>query len=182
MLKALPKSLKTILTSPQIVKIGRNVGADFAKLARDFPDFKLPEKSRKGIVGVVELGAFAKAKNVVRYGNASLATITAATLGLNLSKEACSSEWGCLQLSEEQKDYAALDAWIALEIWKALKEKENNGVALKSAAPVGQAVSLFERKQEVARGVIIAQPRQFTLADASAESTSITINVSTTKT
>ena len=123
LLKILPGSLKTILTSSQIVKIGRNVGGDYAKLSRDFPDFTPPPRHRGKLVGVVELGAFAKAKNAVVNGNVSLATITAASLGLNLSKEARLSEWGAPQLSEEQKHYAALDAWIALEIWTIFRDK-----------------------------------------------------------
>jgi ribonuclease D len=163
LLKTLPNSLKTILSSPQLIKVGRNVGADLAKLARDFPGFIPPKKDKKGQVGVLELGAFAKAKNAVLDGHASLATITAATLGLNLSKEACSSEWGALMLSEEQKHYAALDAWISLEIWRSLKDQPNHGSPLKSAAPVGQKISVYERKQEVARGVIVVQPHQFSL-------------------
>jgi hypothetical protein len=80
-------------------------------------------------------------------------------------------------LSEEQKHYAALDAWISLDIWKTLLEKPTHGAPLKSAAPVGQAISVYERKQEVAYGVIIVQPHQFCLMD-----TSVMINISTTRT
>jgi hypothetical protein len=91
-LQKLPHSLETIIQSQQIVKIGRNIGADFAKLARDFPDLKLPQKQGKSYVGVVELGKLAAQKNVVPNGRASLAAITAATLQQYLSKECRPSE------------------------------------------------------------------------------------------
>ena len=60
--KPLPHSLETIIQSQQIVKIGCNIGADFAKLARDFPGLKLPQKQGKLYVGVVELGKLAAQK------------------------------------------------------------------------------------------------------------------------
>ena len=45
LLKRLPSSLQTILLSIQVLKIGCNVGGDFAKLARDFSDFPyVPQK------------------------------------------------------------------------------------------------------------------------------------------
>lgn len=87
LLQRLPTSLETMLQSEQIVKIGRNIGADLAKLKCDFPDFKLPAKQGKTTPGVIELGKFAAQKNVVSNGKASLAAITAATLQGYLSKE-----------------------------------------------------------------------------------------------
>src|ERR1700723_2969980 len=76
-LQHLPSSLKTLPHSSQIIKIGHNIGADLAKLARDFPDFTLPGKKRQTYAGVVELGKLAAEKNAVSSGNASLAAITA---------------------------------------------------------------------------------------------------------
>jgi hypothetical protein len=86
-LQSLPSSLKTLLHSCQVIKIGRNVGADLAKLVRDFPDFILPLKKGKTYTGIIELGKLAAEKNAVSSGNSSLAAITAATLGQYLSKE-----------------------------------------------------------------------------------------------
>ena len=55
-----------MLKSIQIIKIGHGVGNDLAKLARDFPDFKLPRKpKKKSDEFVVELGRLAKTKNAV---------------------------------------------------------------------------------------------------------------------
>ena len=84
-LKKLPSALQTILKSLYIFKIGRNVGGDLAKLARDFPDFAYNPKTHKK--GIIELGHLASEKNAVASGKASLSEITAATLQQSLSKE-----------------------------------------------------------------------------------------------
>lgn len=154
-LKTLPSSFKTVLSSAQILKIGRNIGSDLAKLSRDFPEFVYDAQTKKG---VIELGKLALQKNAVSSGKASLAQITAATLQQSLSKEARTSEWGVAKLTQEQIQYAALDAWVALQIYDVLQAHKSVGVPLTSATPVGQLVSLYVRKQEVACGTVVEQP------------------------
>lgn len=144
-LQKLPHSLETIIQSQQIVKIGHNIGADFAKLARDFPNLKLPQNQGKSYVGVVELGKPAAQKNAVPNAKASLAAITAATLQQYLSKECRPSEWGVAELSDNQKQYAALDAHVVLQIWDVLKDLEKVGQPLSAASRVGQPISLYAR-------------------------------------
>jgi hypothetical protein len=85
-------------------------------------------------------------------------------------------------LTEDQVHYAALDAWVALQIWDVLNAYKTAGAPLSSATPVGQLVSLFVQKQEVAHGIIVKQPTQFTLQAGTDSTPPITINVSTTKT
>ena len=177
-LKELPSSLCTILNSNQFVKIGRNINADLAKLSRDFPEFHYDSKIKHS--EVIELGAFAKSKSVVSRASASLATITAATFGHNLSKEERESSWSG-PLSEDQIHYAALDAWTPLKVWTTLKDEPTVGIPLKSASPVGQLVSIQVQSQEVARGVLVSQPRQFPVTQ-DALGKSIMLNISTTKT
>jgi len=120
-LKKLPASFQTLLTSQQIIKIGRSVGADFSKLARDFPEIILPQKHKKLYKGTIELGKLAFKKNVVPNGKASLAAIVAATLQKHLSKESRASEWAATTLDDDQKQYAALDAYVALMVWEVLE-------------------------------------------------------------
>jgi hypothetical protein len=179
-LKRLPVSLQVILTNNRVIKIGRNVGGDLAKLAREFPEYQ-PTHRGKALEGVIELGAFAKAKNVVTNGNASLAAITAAALHFSLSKESRSTEWTASELSEDQKVYAALDAWVALEIWRTIKDNNTQGLALTVAAPVGQPVALCICKQEVAYGFISQQPSQFPIVNGQTGDT-VLLNVSGTST
>jgi len=126
----------------------------------------------------MELGKLAKAKNAVNTANASLAAITAATLQQSLSKEMRVSEWSAPELSEAQKQYAALDAWIIHPIYAVLERQPTVGISLKAASPVGQAVSIYSQNIEVAHGTIILQPKQFDIIyddDASAKPTSVNV-------
>jgi ribonuclease D len=123
LLKRLPRSLCTILSSKRFIKIGHNITADLKKLSRDFPEFVYPfENTKRGRKTVIELGILDKAKNAVSNGNASLATIVAATLHENLSKETCDTEWSAPTLTESQIEYAALDALVNLRAWDVLKD------------------------------------------------------------
>lgn len=137
-------SLEGILCSSQIVKIGRNIGADFAKISRDFPQCKLPEKQRNKYLSTIELGTLAAKKNVVPNAQASLASIVAATLQQYLSKEYRSTEWATERLTDDQIQYAAL------LVWDVLKKIEHNSMPLSAATAVGQLVSLFVKNHEVA--------------------------------
>ncbi len=178
-LQKLPHSLETIIQSQQIVKIGQNIAADFAKLAQDFPGLKLPQKQGKFYFGTIELGKLAVQKNIVSNGNASLAAITAATLQKYLSKECRQSEWGQSKLSDSQIQYAALDAHVALQIWDVLRDLEPVGQPLSTATRVGTLVSLYVKKQEVAYGTIIEQPAKYTIP-VGPENRLTTFGVSTT--
>ena len=181
-LKKLPAFFQNILLSQQIVKLGRNIGADFSKLARDFPEIIPPTKHKKIYKGTIELGQLAFKKNVVPNGKASLAAIVAATLQKYLSKESRASEWATITLNDDQKQYAALDAYVALMIWEVLENFEEAGKPLSSATKVGELVSLYVRKQEVARGIILEQPVSFLIQNPLPNEEPISLNVSTTKT
>jgi hypothetical protein len=84
-------------------------------------------------------------------------------------------------LSDSQKQYAALDAYVALQIWDVLKDLEQVGQPLSAASRIGQPVSLYVRKQEVAHGSIIEQPAKYTFLVGS-DNTLTTFGVSTTHT
>ncbi|THU80100.1 hypothetical protein K435DRAFT_874751 [Dendrothele bispora CBS 962.96] len=163
LLDKLPTPLLTILRSDRFIKVGRNIGGDFAKLRRDFSDFLLPEKSGNHYNGTIELGSYAKCKQVVSEANSSLSTLVAATLRTKLSKEMRASEWGSGVLTQSQIHYAALDAWVALEIFTTLKPLPEIGIPLTSATQIGQLVSLYSRQQEVARGKVVEQPQEITI-------------------
>jgi len=93
----------------------------FSKLSRDFLEIILPQKHKKLYKGTIELGQLAFKKNVVPNGKASLAAIVAATLQKHLSKESRASEWAATTLDDDQKQYAALDAYVALMVWEVLE-------------------------------------------------------------
>ena len=182
LLTKLPEALKVILANPRVIKIGRNIGSDLAKLARDFPDFHLPSKINGMFEGTIELGLLAKVKNIVPKATASLAHITAAALHSHLSKDCRATEWSVPQLSADQTQYAALDAWVGLEIWNTIKDNQTQGRPLETASPVGQLVSLFVRKQEVARGSIVHQPAKYPIVVNEETGETVMLNVSATRT
>ena len=129
-------------------------------MARDF-SVQVPQKVQKSGQGMIEIGPLAQSKNIVTHANTSLAAITAATLGQNLSKKDHISNWNASELSRDKIIYAALDAWISLSIYKYLRVLPSSREALKSASQTSQLVSLFFRNQEIAQGIVIQQPRDF---------------------
>jgi hypothetical protein len=182
-LEKLPGPLESVLRSKRIVKIGRNIGADFSKLVRDFKGFCTPNKTGNQYEGVIELGSLAKQKQITSNANASLSTLVAAVFQKNLSKEIRSSEWGSVILTEEQTHYAALDAWVALHLYNQIRVLPDTGIPLTAATHVGQLVSLFVRQQEVARGKIVEQPENINIRQSlQGQIKDININIRRTKT
>ena len=62
--------------------------------------------------------------------NNGLRSLTAIVLGFRISKSEQRSNWGRVQLSERQIQYAATDAWVSREIYLRLMEaleKAGNG-------------------------------------------------------
>ncbi|KAG2191089.1 hypothetical protein INT47_010405, partial [Mucor saturninus] len=111
--KTLPQSLVYFLKSPVILKIGRQVGGDFKQIKDSF-----------GVdcEGSFELGPFCRLKKAIRSGSSSLSAICKELLGKGLSKDLRVSGWSYAhELTPGQIRYAALDAWVSLEIYDILK-------------------------------------------------------------
>jgi hypothetical protein len=117
----------------------------------------------------------------VPKGTASLSAKTAAILHVNLSKDGRDSPWEAPSLNKKQIEYAALDAWVCLENWRTLKDCVSVSLPLSIAGPVGQPVSVYLWKQEVAQGILVSQPRQFRIGTGSGND-EVMISVSTTRT
>jgi len=92
---------------------------------------------------VIELGRLAFKKNVVPNGKASLAKIVAATLQKYLSKESRLSEWAAAMLDDDQRQYAALDVYVALMVWEILETFEKTGKPISAATKVEELISLY---------------------------------------
>ena len=69
-------------------------------------------------------------------------------------------------LCQHQIHYAALDAWVALQMYDALQANRSVGEPLCSLTPIGQPISHHIQRQKVAPGIIVQQPAQFTLSPA----------------
>ncbi len=104
-----PVKLAKLLANKGILKIGAAVHDDIKGL-RSYRDFK-PD-------GFVDLQKLAG-----EYGieEKSVRKMSAIILGKRVSKSQQLSNWESAQLSEAQLKYAAVDAWVCLEMYKKLK-------------------------------------------------------------
>eukprot|EP00158_Paraphelidium_tribonemae_P005263 Partr_v1_DN27252_c1_g3_i5_m38927 putative NA len=108
-----PPGLKTVLENPQIVKVGRQLSSDKFKLSEFGVELR-------GTVDVVDL---AKQHNFVKSRKVSLADIVESVFGRSLPKDEAVrfSDWEADVLSPMQKEYAAIDAYIVLKLYRYLK-------------------------------------------------------------
>ena len=113
-MKALPQSLRVILTDRKILKVGSGILQDVAKLKRD------TGLICKGIVDTQKMAKSVGAKSSQKLGLKALAE---RFLGINLEKpKAVSrSNWEKYPLTIRQIHYAALDAWIGFKLYQHMK-------------------------------------------------------------
>ncbi|KAI7875757.1 uncharacterized protein EV154DRAFT_606811 [Mucor mucedo] len=71
--------------------------------------------------GALELGSFCSSRKCIPSGQMSLAEISFRILGPKILKDERLSEWSTSELSSEQIQYAAIDAWASLEIYNKVK-------------------------------------------------------------
>ncbi|KAF8527901.1 ribonuclease H-like domain-containing protein, partial [Hysterangium stoloniferum] len=110
-----PNSIKAILQNPAIIKVGVGIQGDVKKLRDDYG---------VNMNGSLELGYLARAVDPqwsASRGLISLARLAKAYQGIDFKKlkRVQMSNWE-LMLTEEQQDYAANDAFIALTIFDKL--------------------------------------------------------------
>lgn len=109
----LPPSLRRLLEDPEILKVGVGISSDGLKLRADF-----------GVqcAGLLDLSRLAAL--VLPHGHRpwSLAELCERVLGKQLQKRRAirCSNWEAALLSPEQLEYAALDAWASLEVYRQL--------------------------------------------------------------
>ena len=102
------KSLTDILHNPNILKIGAAVKNDILGLN------KLRHFTAGGVVDLQDI--------VEKYNikDKSLRKISGIVLGRKVSKAQRLSNWEAKLLTPQQQIYAATDAWVCVEIYKAL--------------------------------------------------------------
>lgn len=107
----LPSGLLRLLSDERLLKVGVALRDDIKEL-QEIAFF------RAG--GFLDLGTKMKALNVQQTG---LRNLTAIFLGFRISKGQQTSNWENKQLTEAQRRYAATDAWVCLEMYAYLREK-----------------------------------------------------------
>lgn len=152
-----PAQLSTFLANSQILKVGRNVLLDLKNLQED-------SESSTAFVGGIDLGRLAKEKNVVSDARASLGDLCIKTLSCILPKDLnirISPDWSG-PLTDEQIQYAALDAWASLKIYEKLNSLQIPvPVNFENPLPPGYQIFIFheDRTTIIARGIV--SPDQF---------------------
>ena len=104
-----------ILTAKRIVKVGADVAGDMRSLhvLRSFRE-----------QGFVDLQQLAAGSGIEEK---SLRKLAAITLGLRVSKAQRLSNWEAATLTPQQMMYAAVDAWICIEILRRLERRGERG-------------------------------------------------------
>lgn len=105
----MPIPLKQLLEDKEILKVGLSIHDDFRNLHKKF-DFE-PE-------GFVELQQYATQWNII---DKSLSKLFGILFGKRISKSQRLSNWEAEQLAEAQQNYAALDAFACVKIYRHLK-------------------------------------------------------------
>ena len=107
----LVQELIDVFNNPDVVKIGIDIKNDLLGL----------QKIKKfNPLNFIDLNQLAKKNNFQSIGAVKL---TIMLLGFRISKKQRLSDWSLDVLTDQQKHYAAIDAWICPKIFNAFKHK-----------------------------------------------------------
>ncbi|KAG6875262.1 hypothetical protein C0992_004529 [Termitomyces sp. T32_za158] len=149
--KHLPLLLRQVLANPYIIKVGRGITADLKYLEQAC-------QSSVPFQGALDLAQFAKDRLVVSTARCSLADLCATVLHQRLNKnitQRLSTAWEDEDLTPQQIQYAALDAFASLQIYNSLQK-----IAVPSPLPekplAGTPIILWsgDRSRVIASGII----------------------------
>ncbi len=109
---ALPTEIIKVLESPKIIKLGADILNDIRAL-KSLKRFK-----ERGFVDLQKI--------IHEWGieEKSLRKMSAIVLGKRISKAQRLSNWEAVQLTPQQMNYAATDAWACIEIYNKLLSTE----------------------------------------------------------
>lgn len=136
-----PKKLAEVISSDEIVKIGKNISGVFTRLTRHFC-IDAPIS-----LGKLELGAFCYQRGITCRSGLRLDRICGRVIGKYLPKTPplrCGN-WEAAALSSEQINYAALDAWIAVETFDAANRLPVVHESITDSTPIGTFVAVFSK-------------------------------------
>ncbi|XP_008546901.1 3'-5' exonuclease [Microplitis demolitor] len=119
--KKLPASFILLLSHPKVRLVGVNIKNDCWKLSRDFPEFPAQKVVENNCI---DCGPFYN-RVYNRSCRWSLQRLTACLLDKQISKDAKvrTSRWHILPLNDEQKSYAATDAYVSLLLYLTIQKK-----------------------------------------------------------
>ncbi len=122
-LDQLPDQLEALLLDDSIKFVGVNVSGDLRKVARDF---MFVERMNRRVTNcnVINLGKYARVRDVVQNGSVGMGRLCKLVLGMSIDKSDLVrfSDWTRAELLEDQIRYAALDAIISLQLFLELEK------------------------------------------------------------
>jgi len=113
----LARPLQTILADPAVTKAGVSLAYDIRELNKISPFTA---------AGFADLGDIAKRAGIKNHGLRGLAAVL---LGFRISKGAQTSNWAKDELTPQQIQYAATDAWVGRKLHLALAQTMGRGTA-----------------------------------------------------
>jgi len=134
-----PIALKNFLMNPNILKVGRNIGSDMKRLQQ-------AANINTQFCNFLDVAQLAKARRITKTATTSLAELVAVVLGFHMNKDEdirISTEWEAKTLSEQQKEYVALDAFAHLALYQKLQEVPEPGQLPEQPLP-GLLVSVYQ--------------------------------------
>lgn len=155
-----PPNLVALLASQHIVKTGYSIHRDLKRIADLWSISDLHHQLKmKNTSSIIDLGVLAKTKGVISDNRAPLETLVGSTLShsLNRSNALILSEWSSFDLSQEQINFAGLNAYASFRIWQVLSTEESVGLVVRNSIP-GTLVDIRGGKKIVAQGKIAEQP------------------------
>lgn len=141
-LTSLPNSLQSLLCDSSIKFAGVRVSGDVKYIGDDFNIAAIKSVDQKKRDNVINLGMYARVRDVVSNANVSLRHLAEITLDVTIDKTLQTSIWS-KDVTEAQKKYMATDAAASLEVLEALSKLKDLSRRLSEAdAKVGALVDL----------------------------------------
>lgn len=137
-----PEKLADAIGSEEIVKVGKNIAGDFTRLNGHF-SIKVPE-----VTGKLDIGTICYQKGIIIRSGLRLDQICGLVLSRYLPKIPIirCGNWGAPVLTNEQIKYAAIDAWISLEILNAVVSLPTvNQAVINGKVNTGTFVAVFSK-------------------------------------
>jgi len=133
---AASQTLEDMFTSQRLLKVGFQLGADLRRLASSYPHIP----AFRMFNAVVEVATLAKKAMQLRkernskYHTTSLSRVTEFLLGKTIDKHEQVSDWSVRPMSEEQIEYAALDAAVSPVLLEKSLQMAEAGVITEDAS------------------------------------------------
>lgn len=154
-----PEKLRRLIESPKINKVGRQIGGDLRK----FEQYNITNAPSQ-----VDIGTLCYDKEMATRRNYSLQRICGEVLNLNMLKpgDVRKSNWEMEFLSPEHVQYAAVDAYVSLEVFKKLRNLQTVRKRVDMSTPFDTFVALYASSADRAFPAALGYLRDVLLEDS----------------